>query len=144
MRQVFVVIAEMPGNVGYPDIFLDMPFDIVENILEHLPLVFGRCTHIQLLDMLVVDLTQDQGGHVIDGQPVVLGTDSVLQLFHQHNYFFRIQRPAVLRDQEPYIIFRQIRKGIADAVLRNYGRYRMGTGKMHPVKAAVRGPEAAS
>ena len=142
MRQIFVIVAEMTGNICYPDIFLNVPFDIIKDVLEHLPLVFGRYAHIQLPNVLVVDFAQNQGGHVIDGQPVVLGTDSVLQLFHQHNYFFRIQRPALLRDQKPDIIFRQIRKGVGNAILSNYGRHRMGGCKMHPVKAAVRGPEA--
>lgn len=55
-----------------------------------------------------MDFTHNKSGHVINGQAVIIGTDGILKLLHQNDDFFRIQCPAILGNQEPDVIFRQI------------------------------------
>lgn len=144
MGEIFFVVAEGTGDVRYPYVFLDMAFDIVQDILKHLPLGFGRCSQIELFEMLVMDFAHDQSGHIIDGQPVIAGADGILELFHKDNDFFRVQRLAILGNQQPDIVFRQITQGFRRTVIGNYKGDGMPGGEMHPVKTAVGGFEAAA
>lgn len=144
MGEIFFVIAEGTGDVRYPYIFLDMAFDIIQDILKHLPLGLGRRSQIELFEMLVMDFAHDQSGHIIDGQLIITGADGILELFHQYNDFFRIQCLAVLGNQQPDIVFREIAQGFRRSVFGDYKGNRMPGGEMHPVKAAVGGLETAA
>lgn len=144
MGKVLFVVPETAGDIRHPHIFMDMTFYVIQNILEHLPLGFGRRSHVELLEVLVMDFTHNKSGHVINGQAVIIGTDGILKLLHQNDDFFRIQCPAILGNQEPDVIFRQIAERFRGTVFRNYRGEWMRGDKMHPVKAAVGRLEAAA
>ena len=81
--------------------------------LEHLPLVLaGMLLTFSRQNVLVVDFAQEWGGHGVMVSLSYWERTASCSCFIEYNYFFRIQRPAVLRDQKPDIIFRQIRKGV--------------------------------